>query len=145
MIVDCLDWHYNGEYPKGIDKENACIHMGMYFTWIINSNLESEELTNTYKEDIIKIKNRKMTGKEFLIDNCNGILNDKFIYKEAREFTFWYYLSSREDYCQYLADYLDVFLDENINSLYKLDDSWDNYEKISRVITSRYKKWKESK
>ncbi len=145
MIVDCLDWHYKGDYPKDLDKKNAGTHIGMYLAWIINSNLESEELINIASEDIKKLKNREITGRDFLINNCNGILNDKLISKEVREFTFWYYLSSREDYCQYLDDYLDTFINNDIDSLYKLDDSWDNYEKISYKINTRYKKWKESK
>lgn len=144
MIVDCLDWHY-GDYPTNVDKENAGIHMGMYLSWIINSELESEELARLYSDDINKIRNRQMTGKEFLISNCKGILNDKFICKLAREFTLGYYLSSREDYCQYLGDYIDTFLSEGIISLYSLDDSWENYDKIAKIISNRYEKWKADK
>lgn len=145
MIVDCLDWHYRGDYPKELDKVNAGTHIGMYLSWIINSNLESEELKNIAGLDIQQLRNRKITGRDFLIKNCNGILNDKYIDKSIREFTLGYYLSSREDYCQYLADYLDTFLDESIGSLYKLDDSWGNYDEIAKVITTRYNKWKEEK
>lgn len=145
MIVDCLEWHYRGDYPTGVDKENAGIHMGMYLSWIINSRLESDELINLYSEDINRLRNKEITGKEFLIKNCKGILNDKFICKDAIEFTLGYYLSSREDYCQYLADYIDTFLDSNIGSLYTLEDSWENYRKISEVITTRYNSWKKDK
>lgn len=142
MIVDCLDWHYRGYYPVNLDKKNAGTHIGMYLAWIINSNLGSEELINLSNEDIQRIKNKNMTGREFLIENCNGILNDKFIHKQAKEFSLGYYLSSREDYCQYLGDYLDTFKRSQKGSLYELEDSWENYEKIARIITSRYNSWK---
>ena len=51
-------------------------------------------------------------------------------------------MSSREDYCQYIADYNEVFKNDNINSSYEVKDIWENYYRVFSIIDKRYNDWK---
>lgn len=145
MVIDCMEWHYRDSYPEGIDKVHAATHMGMFIAWIIENNLESEALKQKYQIDIYRVRQRKITGREFFLNNCNTLLEDKFIDKKVLEFTLGYYLSSREDYCQYIADYNEVFKSDNLNSSYEVSDTWENYYRVFHVIDNRYSNWKKLK
>lgn len=142
MIIDSMDWHYRDNYPDNLDKVHAATHIGIFLGWIIENNLESEILKNILKEDIGKFKKRKITGRQIFLNKCNRVLDDKFIDKRALEFTLGYYLSSREDYCQYIADYNEVFKDYNLNSSYEVEDIWENYYKVFSIIDKRYNYYK---
>ncbi len=142
MIIDCMDWHYRDNYTEGLDKVHAATHIGIFIAWIIENNLESEVLRKNSYNDIHNLRARKITGREFFLNNCNKIFQDKFIDKKALEFTLGYYLSSREDYCQYIADYNEVFKNDNINSSYEVKDIWENYYRVFSIIDKRYNDWK---
>ncbi|CEN80550.1 DUF7832 domain-containing protein [Paraclostridium sordellii] len=142
MIIDSMDWHYRDNYPDNLDKLHAATHIGIFLGWIIENNLESEFLKNILKEDIENFKKRKITGRQIFLNKCNRVLDDKFIDKKALEFTLGYYLSSREDYCQYIADYNEVFKDCNLNSSYEVEDIWENYYKMFSMIDKRYNYYK---
>ncbi|MFR6018944.1 MAG: hypothetical protein ACLUG9_15465 [Paraclostridium sordellii] len=142
MIIDSMDWHYRDNYPDNLDKLHAATHIGIFLGWIIENNLESEFLKNILKEDIEKFKKRKITGRQIFLNKCNRVLDDKFIDKKALEFTLGYYLSSREDYCQYIADYNEVFKGYNLNSSYEVEDIWENYYKMFSMIDKRYNYYK---
>ena len=142
MIIDSMDWHYRDNYPDNLDKLHAATHIGIFLGWIIENNLESGFLKNILKEDIENFKKRKTTGRQIFLNKCNRVLDDKFIDKKALEFTLGYYLSSREDYCQYIADYNEVFKDYNLNSSYEVEDIWENYYKMFSMIDKRYNYYK---
>lgn len=142
MIIDNIEWHYRDNYPEDIDRINAATHIGIFLAWIIENNFESEYLKKIAYNDIKKIRMREITGREFVINNCNKSLEDKFIDKKVLEFVFGYYLSSREDYCQYIADYVEIFSNDDINSTYEVEDRWENYYRVFTIINKRYNEWK---
>jgi hypothetical protein len=51
-------------------------------------------------------------------------------------FTYYYYGGGI-----YRSDYEELLV-KNLPSIYHVDDTWENYEKISARITSRFKDWK---
>jgi hypothetical protein len=73
---DDSSWHYGGDYPDDLPQENASTHIGMFLTWCIDNNLLSEEQLEDSEEDISAVKNRELTGAEFLINNCDEKLTD---------------------------------------------------------------------
>lgn len=32
--IDRADWHYDGQYPKGLPPENGGTHIGMFLVWV---------------------------------------------------------------------------------------------------------------
>jgi hypothetical protein len=141
MIIDCMEWHYRDNYPDDIDKIHASTHIGIFIAWIIENNLESEYLRQSTQKDIERLKQREITGREFFLNNCNNLLQDKMIDKKVLKFILSYYLSSREDYCQYIADYNEVFKNDNLNSSYEVKDIWENYYRVFSIIDKRYNDW----
>ncbi|RYD71964.1 MAG: hypothetical protein EOP53_22755 [Sphingobacteriales bacterium] len=64
-------WHYGGDFPEELEKEAGATHIGMFISWCIDNNLMSEMQEEDAGDDIQLVKERKMTGAEFLINNCD--------------------------------------------------------------------------
>ncbi|MBN8465403.1 hypothetical protein JYJ95_02695 [Corallococcus exiguus] len=37
MAYDKAKWHYEGEYPTGLSKQQAFVHTGMFIAWAITA------------------------------------------------------------------------------------------------------------
>jgi hypothetical protein len=131
MKYDDASWHYEGDYPEGLPPENGATHIGMFLAWLIERDLLSAELRRDAARDIAKVKKRTMTGARFLIDVCDEKLVDEDLSAEGNRFTKAYFMK------KYLDDYSDLF-DEEVESLYELEDTWDNYDRLKPVIDRRY-------
>ena len=144
MTIDRMDWHYGGEYPPNLPNENAGTHIGMYLAWIILNNLESAELHEGGEEELEKLRKREITGRDFLISNCDEKFWDVDLNSKGLEFTLDYYLDG-ENYGQYIVDYLEVFDDDTKEIFYELENTWENYDKIAPIISKRYLEWKKGR
>ena len=139
MIYDKIDWHSGNNFPKELPYENGGIHIGMFISWIINNDLVGLLHIENSKESIIRVKNRLMTGKEFLIKECDGKLWSEDLNKEGNSFSNFYY-ATEKGYGQYIDDYSVVFND--YETLYNVEDNWENYNKIEHIISKRFREWK---
>lgn len=141
MAIDRIDWHSGGDYPEDLPHENGGTHIGFYLAWIINNNLYGE----IHREDkdglreIKKILKRKITGRDFLISQCDEKFCIGDLNKEGLEFTNFYYAD--ENTAEFYDDYADTFEDEE--SIYHVENTWKNYDKFSKIIDKRYSEWKE--
>jgi len=146
---DDASWHYGGNYPIGLSNKNASTHIGMFLTWCINNDLISEEQMEDSKEDIENVKTRKSTGAEFLINNCDEKFTDLDLNKIGNQFAKDYYsLSEKSSFSNKYADYLDDYAKILNNGsaeidLYKVEDTWENYDLLKPTLDIRYKQWKE--
>lgn len=137
MAIDRMDWHYGAEnFPKNLDLECGGTHIGFYLTWIIDNNLEGEYLKEDGTKELEAVRNRSMTGRDFLIEMCDEKLFDEDINEEAKKFTSFYYESD-----MYFDDLDSIFKPY----VYEIENSWENYEKIGLVISKRYQEWKADK
>lgn len=135
-----MDWHYNGDFPHGLPVENGGTHIGLYLTWIIDNNLISEMHLANDSEAIGLVKKRKMTGREFLIRICDEKFQDDELNEDGLKFTRHYY-GDENGMKEYIVDYLET-LGGELESVYHVDNTWANYDKISKVIDKRYAEWK---
>jgi hypothetical protein len=142
MTYDKIDWHSGNNFPKELPPENGGTHIGMFLTWIITNNLIGLLHIENSKKSIEKVKNHQMTGKEFLVKECDSKFWDEDLNDEGNSFAKFYY-ANEDDYGVYIDDYSIVFND--YETLYHVEDNWINYNKIEPVITKRYKEWKEIK
>ena len=39
MAIDNAAWHYGGNFPEELPKENGGTHIGFFLAWIINKNI----------------------------------------------------------------------------------------------------------
>ena len=141
--IDRMDWHYGGDFPEGLPTENGGTHIGMYLAWIINNDLIGEIHVEDASESILAVKNRQMTGRDFLIQECDEKFWNDDLNEEGLTFTNYYY-SDDSGMKQYIQDYEQI-LSNDVASTYHVENTWDNYDKVARVIDIRYKEWKEIK
>ncbi|QDP85235.1 hypothetical protein FNJ88_06560 [Chryseobacterium sp. SNU WT5] len=139
MTYDRIDWHSSGDnFPRSLEFKNGGTHIGMFITWTIQNNLIGELHLQDSKESLEKVKNRKITGRDFLIKECDSKFWDEDLNEEGNKFAKYYY--ANQEYGDYILDYEKAF--NNYNNLYQVDDTWSNYDKIKPIIDKRYKEWK---
>lgn len=138
MIYDKIEWHINGDFPKGLKPESAGIHTGMFLEWIINNDLISDFHLKESLNSIDLVKNRMMDGLTFLIKECDSKFTDEDLNNEGNKFAFYYYADDN-DYCDYIDDYANVFKDHT--SLYSVENNLKNYNLIEQVISKKYGLW----
>jgi hypothetical protein len=139
MAYDRADWHYGGDFPKGLPKESGGTHIGMFLAWIILRELEGELHREESALALRAVRERKMTGREFLFQQCDEKFTDEDLSDEGNLFTNWYY----EGDGTYLDDYSDLLADD-VESLYHVADSWENFDKLVPIIDSRFEEWKKA-
>ena len=149
---DDASWHYGGTYPEDLPNENAATHIGMFLAWCIDNNLISEFQIEEAGDDVESVKNRTMTGAEFLINNCDEKFTDEDLNDLGNEFANDYYQDDTEfgkQYGSYLNDYSEFFDEKakadkkEYSSLFHVEDSWDNYDFIKPIIDKRFKEWQQ--
>lgn len=133
LIYDKIDWHYGADdFPRELDDKSAGTHIGLFLTWIINNNLLSESLATNSLCAIAKVKSREITGIEFLQNNCDGMLSEDDLNKVGNKFAKFYYESG-----EYYKDYADS-LANDCDTIYHVEDTWGNYDKLSKYIDEKF-------
>ena len=140
IVYDKAKYHYQGDFPEDLPIDQAFVHTGMFLGWIIERNLCSQEFEEESQDEIKQFKLRQMTGTEIYM-NWDGVLADDMLNDEGNQFTM-YYFNHDEDW-KYINDYSNVFIDEG-ETLYHVQDTWDNYFKLKEVIDNSYNFWKDN-
>ena len=135
MTYDRADWHSGGDFPEELSYEHGATHIGMYLAWAILNGLEGGFLNDNFSESLQAVRERRMTGAEFLLQECDGKFWDEHLSPEGDEFTKLYYAK------RYSNDYASTFVDQP--SVYHVADTWENYERIGEKIDSEYQHWKD--
>jgi hypothetical protein len=131
MKYDDASWHYDGEFPAGLSPKNGATHIGMFVAWLIERDLISRALRADAEKELALVKKRKMTGAAFLIEACDEKLIDEDLSPEGNRFAKAYFQK------KYLDDYGDLFGDD-VESLYELNDSWHNYDRLRPILDKRW-------
>ena len=151
---DDASWHYGGDFPPGLPQINGATHIGIFLTWFIENNLLSAEQVCNYVDDIQNVKNRTLTGSEYLMSNCDGKLTSNDLNKTGNEFAKAYYEDGTKfakTHKDYLGDYarlLNIRVVNNLldqDTLYRIENSWSNYDFLKARIEERFEQWKEFK
>jgi len=130
---DDWDWH---EMPDDVPEDNAITHTGMFVAWAVLRGLESEYFRGESGEALEKVRRREITGRRFLFDEWDGKFFEDYLTDEGNAFAKAYYLRD------YIEDYTGTFGDEAKPTLYSVEDTWENFDRIAPVIDRRYEKWK---
>ena len=136
MAIDRADWHYGGDYPGDLPMENGGTHIGFYLAWVINRGLIGQFHIDGSSESLSAVKERKMTGRDFLFKECDEKFWDEDLSEEGVEFTNYYYGDGK-----YFDD-LQKALPAELPTIYHADDSWENYERVADLIDQAYATWK---
>jgi hypothetical protein len=137
--IDRADWHYGGNYPPGLPSENGGTHIGIYLAWIIHRHLGSKTLEKYAGDMYQRVLDRQATGRDLLFSELDEKFFSELLSKEARDFTRDYYESN-----EYLNDY-DQTLGGDLETLYQVSDTWDNYDRIALVLDERLQAWRHAR
>lgn len=130
--------HLGSEFPKALPMEQAYVHIGMYLGWIIETGLYSEYFEEEASSEIFRFK-RKEISCTILSGIWNGYLAFEFLSKGGNDFTLFYYSSGL-----YQHDYEEI-LGSGLPSIYHVNDTWSNYEKLTTRINEQYQEWQKFK
>lgn len=151
---DDVSWHFEGDYPKDLPKENAATHIGMYLHWCIDNELMSDEQLMDCEEDIKQVKARNMSGVDYLMVNCDGKFSSYDLNELGIEFTNTYYqddVDFAEKFGAFVDDYEEVFQKaakesgNELKSFYQVENTVENYNLLKTIIDERFAYWKKNK
>ena len=142
MAYDRADWHYGGDFPAGLPPENGGTHIGMFLAWAIHRDLAGELHREDSVGPLAAVRERRMTGREFLFSQCDEKFWEEDLNDEGNAFAKEYYQKKGAD--GYLSDYEATFA-EGLPSLYHVADTWENFDRIAAVIDRRYAQWTQTR
>jgi hypothetical protein len=132
VVYDKAQKHYQSDnYPCDLTVKQADVHTGMYLGWIIEKGLYSESFGRRLSE-IRAFRERRKTGAA-IYALCDSILTSDMLNDQGNRFTASYF-------SRYMLDYKGT-LAANAPSLYHVSDSWENYDKLARLLDKRYNEW----
>lgn len=134
--IDNADWHACGDYPAGLPHENSGTHIGLFLAWVLLRGLGSRELTRLAGELVPDLRDRRITGRDLLFSRLDGKLFPSLLTREGRAFARFYYASNL-----YFGDY-DQVLGSDLPSLYHVDDSWTNFDRLAPSLDARLRAWR---
>ncbi len=150
FLADKADYYHEEVYsiyvaqknPKDFTPEDENIiwdyasnHIAMFLTWVIDNGFYGE-IHNEATDDIQLVKERKMTGMEFLAKHCDYQLTDEDFSPEILPFVECYYFQ------KYIRQYNRLFSKKAMAPLHPSPFSWDDYRLIAKCITRNYRIWK---
>jgi hypothetical protein len=144
ITYDRADWHSSAAaYPPDLPKEAAATHIGMFLAWAILRDRVGERHRERAAEALLRVRRRLDTGRDFLLAACDGELGPSDLTDEANAFARVYWQDgaggiNREGY---LADY-EATLGGTLPDLYRVADTWPNFDVLARVLDRRFEEWK---
>lgn len=136
--IDKISDHALAE-EHGLPPENGGVHIGMFAAWIIMNGLESDLLREEAADDLAAVREREMTGLQFVCECCDGTLTDEELNDEGNAFAEDYYSGANTLVGCYLDDWGQLCGDDSPKSYV---DSWERYDQIAAIIDRRYLDWK---
>ncbi len=143
MKYDDASWHYDGDFPSDLPTDAGATHIGMFVAWCMLHEMAGELHTDEFPQELEALKERRITPGQFVISACDEKFTDEELTDEGNAFAAAYY-GEAGDSGQYVTDYEET-LSRGEPTLYHIEDSWKNYDKLSPVIAQRFAEWKEGK
>jgi len=142
MAYDRIDWHSEGDFPEDLPPEGGGTHIGMFLAWCIINKLSGEFHDEESADALTAVRERRMTGRDFLQRMCDEKLWEEDLSVDGNSFAAAYYTGpGGKGYGPYIDDY-EAILAPQCPSLYHVEDNWTNFDLISARITQRYDSFK---
>lgn len=136
MSYDNWSWHAGGDYPEDLPEENGATHIGVFLAWAFHQGLEGELHQQDSADDLAKIRAHEMTGREFLMEMCDGKFTSEDLNDEGNAFVEAYYDKG------YFNDYDEAIDTSSLKSTYHAEDSRENFKKVAAMLDQRFQEWK---
>lgn len=134
-VYDLAKNHFLGDFPASLPIEKAYLHIGIYMGWVIDMKLYSEYFEDEASTEIYRFSRREI-GCIILAEIWNGALSHELFNDETNLFTYYYYAGGL-----FKKDYTEVLVKSH-KTIYHVEDTWENYEKLRDRMTERFIEWK---
>jgi hypothetical protein len=134
MKYDDASWHYGGDYPASLSDQNAFTHIGMFLAWALLDGLGGEIHLHELKDELESLRTHGITPGQYFRQICDGKLTNEDLNDKGNQFAEMYYKEL------YLRDYISTLATDQA-SPYHVEDTWENFEKISQVLSRRFDVW----
>ncbi len=141
MKYDDAEIYFLNFETDTLDNEAGATHIGMFMAWIILHELVADWHRHDSAEQLHAVKTRQITGAQFVIDQLDCKLMEEDLSELGNEFAAAYYATT------YMRDYAATMAvkDDTTDDFCRVDDTWDNYAKIARVIDRRFDAFKKAR
>jgi hypothetical protein len=138
MKYDDASWHSGGNFPADLPASAAATHTGMFVAWAFLGGLGGPIPMANFPEQIQRLKTRAVTPGAFFLEVSDGKFLDEDLSEEGNAFVRDYF---DFEHGQYLADY-DATVGAGLAEIYYVSDTWENFDRMKRVLDRRYQEWK---
>lgn len=138
MKYDDASWHYGGNFPAELPDAAGGTHIGMFVAWCFLNGLEGESYTDDLPDACESLRTRETTPGAWFLEACDQKFVDDVLSEDGNAFARDYYAKTSHGY---MEDYA-AAVGRKHPTLYHVPDTWDTYEKLSPVISRRFKQWK---
>jgi hypothetical protein len=129
--LDDVSWHSDG-LPQGVSEDNGATHIGIFVAWAIANGLWGDFLGAPQALSAIKeVRDRRMSGRAFLLEHCDGKLLSEMLNPEGARFAETYYRK------KYMRDF-QTTLAVGLPSDYHVENTWANYDRLAARIDERF-------
>lgn len=141
MKYDDAEFFFLNFETDELENEAGATHIGMFMAWIILHEMVSDWHREDDAEAIAKVKAREITGAQFVIDYLDCKLMDDDLSDLGNKFAASYYETG------YYRDYMEAMGvdNETADDFCRVDDTWDNYAKIARIVDRRFDAFKKDR
>jgi hypothetical protein len=139
MKYDDASWHYGGNFPTDLPMEAGATHTGMFVAWAWLSGLAGEMILNDFPNDLEILRSRSLVPGQFFLERCDGKFIDDDLNDEGNLFAQAYFDFEKG---QYIKDYT-ATLGQDVQNLYYVKDSWENFDRLKPVLDRRFAEWKQ--
>ena len=152
MAFDRMDWHYGGDYPNDLPTENGGTHIGMFLAWVVMRGLVGDMHLEDSMPALKQLQAREITGRDFLVTQCDEKLWDDDFNAQGLAFAKDYYENETafaDEYNDYMQDYCEVFNRHAANngfeyaSTYHVENTWENYDRLTPILDQRFAEWQD--
>lgn len=134
-VYDKAKWHYGGNFRKDLEDHQGFVHTGMFVGWLIDHDMISEE----FAPETARFRSGELTGAK-VYELWDGVLVDDMLTDEGNRFAQAYFDFETG---QYINDYGEI-LSRGLPTMYHVQDTRANYERLKQRINQRYDVWKKS-
>ncbi len=135
MKYDDASWHAGAEFPKDLQPADAATHIGMFVAWALQHGLASARRLKKNAAAVTAVQERRMTGRQFVLDHCGATLTDDDLDTRGNAFAGAYYEKG------YMADWQAFAAARGLTSDYHVPDSWATFDDITRILDLRFAEW----
>ena len=141
---DRADWHSGADnFPGDLPLEAGGTHIGMFLAWAILRDRVSEVHRAEAADDLVAVRRRAITGRDFLFRQCDGKFWPADLDDVGNGFArvYWQDGAGGINPRGYLLDYERV-LGGSLKDLYRVADTWENFDLLAKVLDRRFEEWR---